>query len=122
LRARIEKVTLPVFVLVALADMTTDVALVLDLMVVPGGKFEQTITLPTSAVTKLAVGEVSAAELSVVEPSAKVTPPISHGGAARPETMPRPINFPTVAALAMHSSSCTQLKLRQPSQYQFNPF
>src|SRR5437667_8989019 len=111
LRARMEKTAgfLMVVVLVAAADVCTTVELVMETMVVPAGKLSQTITLPTSAVVKLAVGEVSVAVSSVVEPSVKVTPPISHGGASRPESTPRPINFPLVTALARHSSICAQL-------------
>ena len=74
-------------VLVAAADVCTTVELVLETMVVPGGKLSETITLPTSSVTKLAVAEVSVATPIVVEPSVKVAPPISHGPSVRRKTM-----------------------------------
>jgi len=53
-------------VLVAAADVCTTVELVLETMVVPGGKLSETITLPTSSATKLAVAEVSVATPIVV--------------------------------------------------------
>src|SRR5712692_6369627 len=97
-------------VLVAAADVCTTVELVLETMVVPAGKLSETITLPTSSVTKLAVAEVSVAASRVVTPSVKVQPPMSHGGASMPAITPRPINFPLVTAKGKHSSICAQLK------------
>src|SRR4030095_997742 len=104
-----EKVT-DVLVLVAAAEVRTTVGLIMETMVVPPGKtVSHSIGLPTSAVTKLAVAEVRVATSSVVEPSVKVTPPISHGGLLMPPVTPRPINFPLATALSKHSSICTQL-------------
>src|SRR6266849_5615070 len=111
LHARIEKVKgfLVVVDLVAAADVWTTVELIRETMVVPAGKYAETITLPTSSVTKLAVDEVSVAASRVVTPSVKVQPPMSHGGASMPAIIPRPINFPLVTAKAKHSSICAQL-------------
>jgi hypothetical protein len=58
-----------VVVLVSAADVCTTVELILGTMVVPVGKLSETITLPTSSVTKLAVDELSVAKSIVVEPS-----------------------------------------------------
>src|SRR6266851_8602412 len=60
LHARIEKAKgcLMVVDLVAAADVWTSVELIRETMVVPGGKLSETITLPTSSVTKLAVDDV----------------------------------------------------------------
>src|SRR5713101_5820179 len=102
LHARIEKVKgcLVVVDLVAAADVWTTVELIRETIVVPAGKYAETITLPTSSVTKSAVDDVSVAASRVVTPSVKVQPPISHGGAWMPEIIPRPINFPLVTAKA----------------------
>ena len=81
----------------------------METMVVPGEKASQAIALPTSAVTKLAVAEVSIATSVVVEPSVKVTPPKSHGGVSMPAINPRPMNFPLARALAKQSSISGQL-------------
>jgi hypothetical protein len=78
-------------------------------MVVPGGNLSQSITLPTSAATKLAVGDVSVATLSVVQPSVKVSAPINHGGDLNPAITLKPINLPLVAARAKQSSISFQL-------------
>ena len=92
------------------ADKVATVLLVLEIMVVPSGNMSiQPITLPTSAATKLAVGDVSVKLLIVVEPSVKVSAPISHGGDAVPATTLTPINFPLVAARAKQSSIGVQL-------------
>ena len=81
-RARIEKASgfLVVVVLVDGAESCTTVELVLETILVPAGKYVATMTLPTSLEVKFAVRDVNVAESIVVAPSAKVTPPMNHGG------------------------------------------
>lgn len=59
----------PVALEVAFAESSTDVALLIVVMVVPAGIEPPVIEEPTSAAVKAAVADVTVAELAVVTPS-----------------------------------------------------